>query len=44
MNKFINDKTGIYYNINVLLSDPYLLIACYENIKSKPGNMIKGID
>lgn len=35
---------GKYYNINELLGDPYFLIACYEAIKGKPGNMTKGID
>jgi group II intron reverse transcriptase/maturase len=43
MKKFVNDE-GVYYNLNKLLSDPYFLIACYENIKGKPGNMTKGID
>lgn len=33
-----------YYNINELIADPFFLIACYEDIKSKPGNMTKGID
>jgi len=37
-------KDNKYYNINNLLSDPYFLIACYEDIKSKTGNMTKGID
>jgi len=27
-----------------ILSDPYYLIKCYEDIKSRPGNMTKGID
>lgn len=43
MKKFVSEE-GIYYNLNQLLSDPYFLIACYENIKNKPGNMTKGID
>lgn len=25
-----------------LLSDPYFLVACYEEIKGKPGNMTRG--
>lgn len=43
MKKYVSEN-GVYYNLNKLLSDPYFLIACYENIKSKPGNMTKGID
>lgn len=43
MKKYVSEN-GTYYNLNQILSDPYFLIACYENIKSKPGNMTKGID
>lgn len=42
--KKFQSKDNKYYNINELLGDPYFLIACYENIKSKPGNMTKGIN
>lgn len=42
--KTFMSKDNKYYNINNLLGDPYFLIACYENIKSKSGNMTKGID
>ena len=42
MKKYINNNK--FYKFNELLGDPYFLIACYENIKSKPGNMTKGID
>lgn len=38
------ENNDIYYNLNKIIGDPYFLIACYENIKSKPGNMTKGID
>jgi len=43
LKKYVS-KDKKYYNLNELLSDPYFLIACYENIKSKPGNMTQGID
>lgn len=36
-------KNGVYFNLNKLLGDPYFLIACYEDIKNKPGNMTGGI-
>lgn len=42
LKKFENNN--IYYNLNKIIGDPFFLIACYENIKSKPGNMTKGID
>lgn len=33
-----------YNNIvTQLISDPFFLIACYNEIKGKPGNMTKGI-
>lgn len=35
---------GKFYNLNKIIGDPFFLIACYENIKSKPGNMTKGSD
>nr|AYE93245.1 hypothetical protein C0995_000107 [Termitomyces sp.] len=33
---------GIYFNLLNILSDPFFLIACYEEIKGKKGNMTKG--
>jgi len=42
LKKYVN-KENKYYNINALLGDPYFLIACYEDIKGKPGNMTRGI-
>lgn len=34
-----------YNNVmNQIISDPYFLIACYEEIKGKPGNMTKGVE
>nr|YP_010836056.1 hypothetical protein QLP54_mgp10 [Phyllosticta yuccae]WGC90071.1 hypothetical protein [Phyllosticta yuccae] len=35
-------KDGKYNKIIHLMSDPYFLIACYNEIKGKPGNMTKG--
>lgn len=43
LKKYVS-KDNRYFNINYLIGDPYFLIACYENIKGKPGNMTKGID
>jgi hypothetical protein len=43
LKKYVS-KDNKYFNINYLIGDPYFLIACYENIKGKPGNMTKGID
>lgn len=31
-----------YNKVIQLLSDPFFLIACYEEIKGKPGNMTNG--
>lgn len=31
-----------YNQIIQLLSDPYFLVACYEEMKGKPGNMTRG--
>lgn len=36
-------ETG-YKNLFEMLSDERFLIKCYEDIKSKPGNMTKGVD
>jgi hypothetical protein len=34
----------MYNNIiKQILSDPYFLIACYEEIKGKPGNTTRGV-
>lgn len=33
-----------YNKIIQLISDPYFLYACYEQIKGKPGNMTRGIN
>lgn len=35
-------KDGKYNKVLQLVSDPYFLIACYNEIKGKPGNMTKG--
>ncbi|YP_008475018.1 hypothetical protein, partial (mitochondrion) [Candida oxycetoniae] len=43
LKKYVS-KDGKYFNINELIGDPYFLIACYEEIKGKSGNMTKGID
>lgn len=32
-----------YNKIIQLISDPFFLVACYEEIKGKPGNMTRGI-
>jgi len=40
LNKF-NQK---YYKILDIISDPYFLVACYEEIKGKKGNMTPGSD
>lgn len=34
---------GKYNRIMQLVTDPLFLVACYEEIKGKPGNMTKGI-
>lgn len=41
LQSYIN-KRGQYNGIINLLSNPEFLIACYEEIKGKPGNMTKG--
>lgn len=33
-----------HYKIIEFISSPEFLVACYEEIKSKPGNMTRGID
>lgn len=33
-----------YYKIINIVSDPEFLVSCYEEIKSKPGNMTRGSD
>ena len=33
-----------YYKIINRIADPHFLVACYEEIKSKPGNMTRGTD
>lgn len=33
-----------HYNIINFIADPYFLVACYDEIKHKPGNMTPGID
>lgn len=38
------EKGGKYYNLITILSDKDYLINFYNQIKSKPGNMTKGID
>lgn len=40
-NKRINQK---YYNVISNIAVPNFLVACYNEIKGKPGNMTKGID
>lgn len=36
------DKQGIYSGIINILKKPEFLVACYEEIKGKPGNMTRG--
>ena len=33
-----------YYNLIKLIADPYFLVACYEEIEKKKGNMSPGSD
>ena len=33
-----------YYNLIRLIADPYFLVACYEEIAKKKGNMTPGSD
>jgi hypothetical protein len=40
-NKKVDQK---YYKIMDIMTDPNFLIACYEEIKSVPGNMTRGTD
>jgi len=40
MKKYKNENQK-YYNLIKILSDPYFLIVCYEDIQSNPGNMTK---
>jgi len=40
MKKYKNENKK-YYNLIKILSDPYFLIACYEDNTSKPGNLTK---
>jgi len=35
-------KQQKYYNLIKLIADPYLLVACYEEIAKKKGNMSPG--
>jgi len=39
---YINDKK--FFNLLDILSDPLYLVACYEEIKGKKGNMTPGSD
>lgn len=43
LNKYMS-KNGKYNGIINILANPLFLQACYLEIKSKPGNMSKGID
>ena len=36
------DKQGIYNGLINILKKPEYLVACYESIRGKPGNMTKG--
>jgi hypothetical protein len=36
------DKNQKFRSLIDLLSDPYFLVACYQEIKGKPGNMTRG--
>lgn len=38
------DRNKLYNGIINILSDPYFLQGCYITIKSKPGNMSRGIN
>jgi len=42
LNKYMS-KNGKYNGIINILSNPLFLQACYLEIKSKPGNMSKGV-
>ena len=35
-------KQGIYNGLINILKKPEFLVACYESIRGKPGNMTKG--
>lgn len=41
--KVLRDLDNKIHNLNSILSDPYFWIAAYNSIKSKKGNMTKGI-
>lgn len=40
----LRGKDQRFHNLNKLLGDPFFLIAVYESICKKPGNMTAGID
>lgn len=39
---FKNNLDTAYNGLVKILADPAFLLACYNTIKSKPGNMTKG--
>lgn len=41
--KLYSDKHGIYNGLINIIRKPEFLVACYEEIKGKPGNMTEGI-
>ena len=41
LRNYIN-KQGIYNGLINILKKPEFLVACYEEIRGKPGNMTKG--
>lgn len=44
MEKLNYNDNNKYYNLLDILSDPFFLVACYEEIKGKKGNMTPGSD
>lgn len=43
MNKYLR-KDGLYNGLINIIANPEFLKSCYNEIKSKPGNMLKGIN
>jgi len=44
MKKLTQIKGNKFYKLLDKLSDPFFLVACYEEIKGKKGNMTQGSD
>jgi hypothetical protein len=36
------DKQGVYNGLINILKKPEFLVACYDEIRGKPGNMTRG--